>query len=59
MTADEISENYMQEFVSTLDRITLQEGVSRRDTARIYREIATEFRDRANQLESEADADGD
>lgn len=59
MTADQLSEELCSQLLSDVDRRTLDEGISRRDAARIYREIAAECRDRANGLEQEADADGE
>lgn len=54
MTPDEVSEKLCQEFVGEMDSVTLAEGISMRDAARVCREIASEFRERANCLDEEA-----
>lgn len=56
---DGLSEQICNEITSDVDRWTLDAGLSRRDAAQIYREIASECRDRANGLDEEAEADGE
>jgi hypothetical protein len=56
---EELSEQLCVEIVSLVDARTLDAGLSLRDAALTYRELASEFRDRAAGLESEADADAD
>jgi len=55
MTRDELSEIVCQELLETVDKRTLDEGLSLRDTARIYRDIAAACRDRADGLDDEAE----
>ena len=59
MTGDDISEKACQDIVSMIDTITLRHDISLRDTARIYREVASECRERAAGLDAEADAQED
>lgn len=54
-TADAISEELSEKFVNEMDETTLEQGVSLSDAARIAREIAGAFRDRAQQLAEEAE----
>ncbi len=57
MTRDEIFEQGWQLLLNYIDGETLRAGISRPTTAELYREIATECRDRARQLDAEEEAD--
>jgi hypothetical protein len=56
---EKLIEDLSQEIVALIDTRTLDAGLSRREASQTCREIATELRDRADGLESEAEADGE
>ena len=53
--ADVISEKLTEVFIERVDRDSLADDLSRRETAQIYRELAMAFTERASELEQEAD----
>ena len=55
MTSDQASDELCDRILALVDTFTLDNDISIRDTAQIYREIASECQDRANGLEDEAD----
>lgn len=55
---DDVSEELCQRFLNEADSVTLEANISFVDAARIYREIAAEFNDRARMLDEEAAAAG-
>lgn len=59
MTADELSEQLSEDVSNQIDRETLREKLSRREAAQICREVASALRERANGLDTEAEADGE
>lgn len=54
-TADAISEELCEKFVNDMDETTLEQGLSLSEAARIAREIASAFQDRAASLAEEAE----
>jgi hypothetical protein len=56
---DKLSNELEERLTADVDRTTLKAGISLRDTAQIYRELASAFRDRAAGLDQEADANGE
>ena len=53
---EKLSEDLAQEIVNMVDSRTLKAGLSLRDAAQTCREIASELRQRADGLDSEAEA---
>lgn len=56
MTHDEIVEKAWSEMLSFVDGETMRSNIDLAESAQIYRELASECRDRAVGLDEEADA---
>lgn len=56
---EKLSADLSQEILDMLDSRTLAAGIPKREAAEMYREIASELRDRADTLDAEAEGDGD
>lgn len=56
---EKLSEDLAVMIVNMADQATLAEGLSRREAALTCREIASELAQRADALDSEADANGE
>ena len=59
MSKESLFDELSEEFTGIVDSRTLRDGMSKRDAAELYRDLAGEFRMRAEGLEDEADNDDD